>query len=75
MKIDGLTAQQAKLLDKIWCIERESELATWISTLPSKIVDEVSVLIELVIHETIEALIDDMDHNYPQAFNMIMKCK
>jgi len=75
MKINGLTARQAKLLEKLSNIEYESEMEAWMITLPSGIVDEVHVLIELVILEAIEAVISDMDGKYPKVFNMIMKCK
>ena len=75
MQIEDLTNQQAKLLDKIWCTKKESDLTAWVATLPHQQRDEVIILVELVILEHIESHVNNMDGKYPEVFNMIMKCK
>lgn len=71
---DGLSQYQKNLLDKIWSVDKESDLLDWVVTLPPKQRDEVAVLVELVILDSIDALVNDMS-TYTDAHNMIMKCK
>jgi len=74
MQIENLTKQQVQLLDKIWSIEKESELSAWMDTLPPHLQDEVVVLVEISILDVIDTLVDNMNI-YTDAFSMIMKCK
>ena len=74
MIIHGLTEGQTKLLDKMWSIETEEELTSWVRSLPESMVKEVIVLRELLILSMIDEELEERNDT-TMARQMIEKCK
>jgi hypothetical protein len=59
MTIDGLTAEQCKMLDKMWELDDSSELFGWLSSLPDHKFRTALVLFEILIQEQQEPEVAD----------------
>lgn len=58
MQIEGLTAEQVKLLDAMWEIDTRDDLNKWFSTLTEHTRREAIVLLELVELAAIDEEVD-----------------
>ncbi len=74
MILHGITQDQCKLLDKMWSIETEEELADWIRGLPPVLVKEVMVLREMLILSMIDEELEETKDT-TMARQMIEKCR
>lgn len=74
MRIDGLTAEQVEMLDKLWTFDTVEEINEFKKSLPLFRRQQIDTLVELVIMETAEAQIEQMA-SYPQALELIMRAK
>jgi hypothetical protein len=74
MILHGITQDQCKLLDKMWSIETEEELADWIRGLPPVLVKEVMVLREMLILSMIDEELEETKDT-TLARQMIEKCR
>jgi hypothetical protein len=74
MTLYGITEDQRKLLDTMWNIETEEELASWIRSLPALLVKEVMVLREMLILSMIDEELEETNDT-SLALKMIEKCR
>lgn len=74
MRIDGLTAEQVEMLDKLWTFDTVEEINEFKNSLPIFRQQQVDTLVELVVMETTEERIKQMD-SYPEALELIMRAK
>lgn len=58
IRIDGLTAEQCRLLDCIWAVQDSAEFESWYCTLPYRTMQEVESLLELIRQEMMERYLD-----------------
>lgn len=72
MTIDGLTAEQVKLLDAMWSLETADELASWMQTLSPSMTMQAMVLRDLLLLSGIDDDIELVD-TYPEAEKMLKK--
>ena len=72
MTIDGLTAEQVKLLDATWSLETADELASWMQTLSPSMTMQAMVLRDLLLLSGIDDDIELVD-TYPEAEKMLKK--
>jgi len=59
MVIDGLTAEQCKMLDKMWELDTCEELLSWFTTLSDRKFQTALVLFELLVQEQNEPEVAD----------------
>ncbi|MDA9302521.1 hypothetical protein N8072_01430 [bacterium] len=59
MVIDGLTAEQCKMLDKMWGLDTSEELLSWFKTLSDRKLQTALVLFELMVQEQNEPEVAD----------------
>lgn len=52
--IDNLTLYQKHLLDQMWACKTQDELTAWLDTLPTTVLQDVTVLTEVLTHELSE---------------------
>jgi hypothetical protein len=66
--IEGLTPKQKLLLDVMWAMETKQQVETFIKSLPPKDSTDATNLLEILIHESLEAQGElDQYENYAKA--------
>ena len=60
IQIQGLTALQVKLCDKIWSMETQEEILTWFDTLPHRLKIQAYAMLMMITAELIDGMIDDV---------------
>ena len=73
IKIDGLTKRQKNLLDVIYACNTYDELVYFTRRQPPAIREEIWVLTQLLLHETIEEDIIKPMTSYPDAERIMNK--
>lgn len=68
ISINGLTVRQRKMCDKIWTIDSEEEIDSWLQTLTPGRRREAQVLIEMI---TLAVLDQETPASMPEACEVI----
>lgn len=59
MTIDGLTAEQCKILDKMWSLDTSKELYDWFESLSDRKLETALVLYDMMMQELYEEKVKD----------------
>lgn len=72
LTIDGLNAEQIKLLDQMWSIEGEDEFTEWLNTLDKDTRCQANLLIEVLRLAYLDSEVDNIDpEEYPGVANIL----
>jgi len=64
IQIQGLSPLQKELCDKIWSMETQEEVVSWINTLPRSVAFQAYVMMQMIV----QAALDEEDLNdMPEA--------
>jgi hypothetical protein len=71
IRIDGLTAHQIKVVDKLWSMDTHDEVTEWISSLSSAEQKEAITLQQMILDAILEEDITRDDSNSIMAKEML----
>lgn len=71
IRIDGLTAYQIKIVDKLWSMDTHDEVTEWISSLSSAEQKEAVTLQQMILDAILEEDIKRDDSNSNMAKEML----
>lgn len=54
IRIDGLTAKQIQLLDKLWSLDTQEEVSAWFGSLDNETFKQAVVLQEMILDSILE---------------------
>jgi predicted DNA-binding protein len=74
MRLEGLTAQQVKICNRLWDCNTNEEVAEYVRRLPQRLQQEAQVLIDLMILEAIDEQVESMEE-YPAAEQLMSRLK
>jgi len=73
IEIKNLTAEQVEMLDAMWACESSEEYLDWYNLLDAQDQDMADVLQRMIILESMEEMLAEVNDNYRQARNYLKK--
>ena len=74
MRLEGLTAEQVEMMDKLWSLDTMEEVQEFRSSLPRFRQQQIDTLMEMVMQEVKEEELSLLDR-YPDAEAMLERLK
>ena len=73
IEIKNLTAEQVEMLDIMWSFESAEEYVEWYELLDDEDKRQADVLQRMIILESMEEMLAEVNDNYRQARNYLKK--
>jgi hypothetical protein len=72
MKISGLTAVQAHILDQLWAVESPEQAREFIRQLPARYRPVAEQMVLMLIYETVDRQLE-IEQNYSEAQEILQR--
>ena len=73
IQIENLTPEQVEMCDVMWSFESAEEYVEWYDLLDDEDKRQADVLQRMIILESMEEMLAEVNHNYRQARNYLKK--